>query len=168
MGRVTQTVSVVVMGVSGSGKTTMGELLAARLGVPFVDGDDLHPAANVEKMRSGHPLTDEDREPWLDVIGARLAESPVVIACSALKRVYRDRLRTAAPRLRLVYLRGSAGLLRHRMERRVGHYMPPRLLESQLATLEPPEDDERPIVLDVTGDPDALASHAIRELRGIV
>ncbi|MBI5160678.1 MAG: gluconokinase [Micrococcales bacterium] len=160
-------VSVVVMGVSGSGKTTMGELLASRLGVPFVDGDDLHPAANVEKMRAGRPLTDDDRDPWLDAVGARLAEGPVVLACSALKRAYRDRLRAAAPALRLIYLRGSAGLLRHRMEHRAGHYMPPRLLESQLATLEPPTEDERPIVLDVAGNPDALASHAIRELEGI-
>ena len=160
----TQVAPVLVMGVSGSGKTTLGELLAARLGVPFVDGDDLHPPANVEKMRRGRPLTDEDRIPWLDAVGERLAEGSVVLACSALKRAYRDRLREAAPGLRLVYLDGSAGLLRHRMEHRVGHYMPPRLLESQFAALEPPERDENPIRLDISGAPEALVSHVLREL----
>ena len=156
--------SVVVMGVSGSGKTTVGELIAQRIGVPFVDGDALHPAANVEKMRAGHPLTDEDRWPWLDAIGARLAEGPVVMACSALRRAYRDRLRSEAPGLRLVYLAGSPGILRNRMEHRHGHFMPPRLLESQFETLEVPDADEHAIVVDVAVPPDAVASQAARAL----
>jgi len=136
------------MGVSGSGKTTVGEGIAAALGVPFVDGDDLHPAANVAKMAAGVPLTDEDRAPWLDAVGARLAEGPVVIACSALRRAYRDRLRAAAPDLALVYLRVDRGVLARRLKRRPDHFMPASLLDSQLATLERPDGDEHAVVLD--------------------
>lgn len=138
---------VVVMGVSGSGKTTVGEALAVALGVPFADGDALHPAANVAKMAAGIPLDDADRAPWLDAIGAVLAAGPVVVACSALKRAYRDRLRTAAPDLELISLAVDRATLLDRMTHRT-HFMPPSLLDSQLATLEPPTADEHAIVID--------------------
>ena len=135
------------MGVSGSGKTTAGEALAAALGVPFEDGDALHPAANVAKMAAGIPLDDADRAPWLDAIGAVLAAGPVVVACSALKRAYRDRLRVAAPDLELVYLEVDRATLLDRMTHRT-HFMPPTLLDSQLATLEPPAAEEHALVMD--------------------
>jgi gluconokinase len=140
---------VVVMGVSGSGKSTVGAALADALGIPFVDGDALHPAANVAKMAAGIPLDDADRAPWLDAIGALLARGPVVVACSALKRAYRDRLRAAAPSLVLVFLDGSRELLADRMAARPGHFMPPALLDSQLATLERPALDEHALTADV-------------------
>jgi carbohydrate kinase (thermoresistant glucokinase family) len=140
---------VVVMGVSGSGKSTVGAALADALGVRFVDGDSLHPAANVAKMAAGIPLDDADRAPWLDAVAAVLAEGSVVIACSALRRVYRDRLRAAAPTLELVFLDGSRQLLASRMAARPGHFMPTALLDSQLATLEVPGDDEHPLTIDV-------------------
>lgn len=148
---------VVVMGVSGSGKTTVGAALADALGMPFTDGDALHPAANVAKMSAGIPLTDEDRAPWLDAIGAVLAAGPVVVACSALKRAYRDRLRTAAPDLQLVYLEADRDVLRDRMSQRT-HFMPPSLLDSQLATLEPPSADERAITVDTDAPLTTLVS----------
>jgi len=138
---------VVVMGVSGSGKTTIGAALADALGVPFADGDALHPAANVAKMASGIPLDDADRAPWLDAIGAVLASGPCVVACSALKRSYRDRLRGSAPTLELVYLEVDRATLLERMTHRT-HFMPPSLLDSQLATLEPPTVDEHALVVD--------------------
>lgn len=140
---------VVVMGVSGSGKTTVGAALADALGLPFVDGDELHPAANVAKMAAGIPLDDADRAPWLDAVGAVLAAGPVVAACSALKRAYRDRLRAAAPALELVFLDGSRELLASRLVARPGHFMPASLLDSQLATLERPSPDERPVTVDI-------------------
>jgi gluconokinase len=138
---------VVVMGVSGSGKTTVGEALAAALGVPFVDGDALHPAANVAKMAAGIPLDDADRAPWLDAIAAVLATGPVVVACSALKRAYRDRLRAGSPELELVFLEVDPATLLDRMTHR-RHFMPPSLLDSQLAALEPPALDEHAITVD--------------------
>ncbi len=138
---------LVVMGVSGSGKTTVGEALAVALGVPFVDGDSLHPKANVAKMAAGIPLDDADRVPWLDAIGLVLARGSVVVACSALKRAYRDRLRAAAPTLELVYLEVDRDTLLERMTHRV-HFMPASLLDSQLATLEPPTADEKPLIVD--------------------
>jgi carbohydrate kinase (thermoresistant glucokinase family) len=141
---------VVVMGVSGSGKTTVGAALADALGLRFVDGDALHPVANVAKMAAGIPLDDDDRAPWLDAIGAVLAGGPVVVACSALKRAYRDRLRAAAPRLELVFLDGDRELLASRMVARPGHFMPASLLDSQLATLEPPTADEQALTVDVS------------------
>jgi len=140
---------VVVMGVSGSGKSTVGAALADALGLRFVDGDSLHPAANVAKMAAGIPLDDADRAPWLDAIGQVLAAGPVVVACSALKRQYRDRLRAAAPTLRLVFLDGSRTLLASRMAARPGHFMPTSLLDSQLATLEVPGPDEHALTVDV-------------------
>jgi carbohydrate kinase (thermoresistant glucokinase family) len=141
---------VVIMGVSGSGKTTVGAALADALGMRFVDGDSLHPEANVARMAAGIPLDDADRAPWLDAIGTVLASGPVVVACSALKRVYRDRLRAAAPTLELVFLEGSRQVLAPRMTARPGHFMPPSLLESQLATLEPPTPDEHPLTVDIS------------------
>ncbi len=137
------------MGVSGSGKTTVGAALADALGLPFVDGDALHPAANVEKMAAGIPLDDADRAPWLDAVGRALAAGPVVVACSALKRVYRDRLRAAAPALQLVFLDGIHELLASRMAARPGHFMPTTLLDSQLATLEQPGSDEHALTAEI-------------------
>ncbi|MGN7798261.1 gluconokinase, partial [Leifsonia sp. 22587] len=153
-------VQVVVMGVSGSGKTTVGELLAERLGVPFVDGDALHPPANVAKMASGTPLTDEDRIPWLREVGRTLASTGpdgVVVACSALKRAYRDLIRAEAPAAVFAELDGTRELLAARMSERPGHFMPVSLLDSQLATLEPLQSDEAGLRLDVGRPPQALA-----------
>ncbi|MES2094461.1 MAG: gluconokinase [Actinomycetota bacterium] len=135
---------LVVMGVSGSGKTTVGIALAAALGVPFQDADDLHPAANVAKMAAGIALTDADRMPWLALVGAELAAAPegLVIACSALKRVYRQAILAAAPSTRFVFLDGSRELLESRVQHRRGHFMPASLLASQLAALEPLARDE--------------------------
>ncbi|CAN5476385.1 gluconokinase [soil metagenome] len=134
----------VVMGVSGSGKTTVGIALAAALGVPFLDADDLHPASNVAKLAAGIALTDDDRMPWLALVGAELAAAPegLVIACSALKRVYRQAILAAAPSTRFVFLDGSRELLEARVRHRHGHFMPASLLDSQLATLEPLAPDE--------------------------
>ncbi len=144
-------VPIVVMGVSGSGKTVAGTRLAAALGRPFVDADDLHPVANKQKMACGIPLTDDDRWGWLDTVGNRLAGGqPIVVACSALKRVYRDRLRGTAPDAVFVQLHGSRELLAERMGHRVHEYMPVTLLDSQLAMLEPLQEDERGVVVDVT------------------
>jgi len=153
---------VVVMGVSGSGKTAVGAALAEALGLRFVDGDALHPAANVAKMAAGIPLDDADRAPWLDAIGAVLAGGQVVVACSALKRAYRDRLRAAAPGLQLVFLDGSPVLLESRMTARPGHFMPASLLGSQLATLERPGPDEHALTTDIA-DPVAEIVAALVE-----
>lgn len=155
---------VVVMGVSGTGKTTIGRMLAAELDLPFVEGDDLHPLANTEKMAAGIPLTDADREPWLDLVAAELAR-PVVATCSALKRSYRDRLRVVAPDLVLVHLHGAPELLAQRMAGRSGHFMPTSLLRSQLDTLEPPAADEHPIVVDVAPAPDVIVARVLAALR---
>ncbi|WP_395638642.1 gluconokinase [Pseudolysinimonas sp.] len=155
---------VVVMGVSGTGKSTIGLALADALGIPFVEGDDLHPEANVAKMAAGIPLTDGDRAPWLDRIAAGL-DRPVVVACSALKRRYRDRLREAAPDLALVYLHGTPTLLAGRMEGREGHFMPTALLESQVATLEIPAPDEEAIPVDVALRPDEIVELVVGRLR---
>jgi gluconokinase len=134
-------VAIVVMGVSGAGKTTVGKRLAEALGARFIDGDDLHSDAARAKMAAGHALTDDDRWPWLDRIGAALAQgSRTVVACSALRRAYRDRLRAAAgPSLRFVYLDADRETMRARVAGRIGHYMPASLVDSQFAALEPPE-----------------------------
>jgi gluconokinase len=160
---------LVVMGVSGAGKTTVGELIAKRLDWPFIDGDDLQPKANIDKMRSGAPLTDADRAPWLAAIGiwmdARIkAAQPGVVACSALKRAYRDRLRSGRPQVCIVYLRGSESKIARRLARRRGHFWPPKLLASQFADLEPPGEDEHAIVVDIAGTPGAVAKAVIERL----
>jgi len=160
---------VVVMGVCGSGKTEVGRKLAARLGCDFLDGDDFHPPANVEKMRAGTPLTDADRWPWLDrlavEIGTRLTDGRGgVVACSALARRYRDRLRVGRPGVMLVHLDGDRDLLAQRLAARQGHFMPAALLDSQLATLERPAPEERAIVVDVAASPDVIAERIGRAI----
>ncbi|MEU3946919.1 gluconokinase [Streptomyces sp. NPDC029526] len=163
---------VVVMGVSGTGKTTVGTLLADRLGVPYAEADDFHPQANIEKMSAGTPLTDDDRWPWLDAIGdwARgRAGRGGVVSCSALKRAYRDRLREAAPGLVFLHLTGDRALVADRLAQRKGHFMPTGLLDSQFATLQPLEPDEAGIAVDVTPDPTEITERALAaltELRG--
>jgi gluconokinase len=141
---------VVVMGVTGSGKTTVGTALAERMGVPFADADDFHSPENVAKMRSGVPLTDVDRRPWLLAIGAWLAEHDegAVVTCSALKRVYRDTLREAAPTITFLHLHGDKDTVRARVAARKGHFMPQSLVDSQYADLEPLEADEKALVVD--------------------
>jgi len=159
-------VKVVVMGVSGCGKSTLGGALAERLQLPFVEGDELHPPRNVALMAAGTPLTDEDRQGWLEAIAARLAaEEGMVVACSALKRRYRDLLRRSAPDLRLVHLNGAAPVLDQRLRNRAGHYMPPSLLQSQLDTLELPGADEHAIVLDIGLTPEQQLARAENELQ---
>lgn len=161
---------VVVMGVSGAGKTTVGRKLADLLGVPFHEGDAFHPPANIAKMSAGTPLDDADRLPWLKAIAAeidRARESGrgMVVACSALKRAYRDILIGKRSDVRLAYLRGTRGLIEERMAARRNHFMPPALLNSQFATLEAPGPGENPIVVDVVGSPDALARRIAEQLR---
>ena len=137
--------AIIVMGVAGSGKTAVGEPLAAELGLPFGDADTFHPSANVAKMAAGTPLTDDDRWPWLDAIGAAIRDAPrgIVVTCSALKRVYRDRIRRAAGRsVQFVFLDPGRATLESRLATRRGHFFPPSLLDSQLATLERPGPDE--------------------------
>lgn len=135
---------IVIMGVAGCGKSSVGEGLAARLGIPYRDGDDLHTPEAVEKMRAGTPLTDEDRWPWLDRVAEVLAKgAPVIVGCSALRRAYRDRIRAGAGGpVRFVHLAGSREVILARMAARKGHYMPTSLLDSQFATLEAPGPDE--------------------------
>jgi gluconokinase len=153
--------ALVVMGVCGAGKTEIGKRLAEALQWTFVDADDFHPPANVEKMRAGTPLTDADRWPWLDALAAELRDATagrgtIVLACSALTRRYRDRLGLPNPRIRLVHLDDPSGVIRQRMERRAGHFMPTALLDSQLALLERPTPDERPTIVDVASEPGAI------------
>ncbi|POX58188.1 gluconokinase [Streptomyces sp. Ru62] len=156
---------VVVTGVAGIGKTTVARLLAQRLAVPFADGDDFHSPAHIAKMSAGTPLDDADRRPWLESIGRWLHEHDVagtgaVVACSALKRRYRDTLRTACPDAFFLHLTADRELLASRLRRRHGHFMPGSLLDSQLATLEPLEPDERGAQLDAAPTPGALADLA--------
>ena len=149
---------LVVMGVSGSGKSTVGAALAQRLRVPYEDADDLHPPENVAKMSAGHALDDDDRYPWLEAVGGWLAEHPDggVMACSALKRRYRDQLRRHAPDLEFVLLEGTSEVIGRRQASRPGHFMPASLLASQFATLEPLETDEDGVVIDVDQSVDAI------------
>ena len=162
----TSRLSLVVMGVSGSGKSVVGAALAQRLKVPFGDADDMHPEANIAKMSAGHPLDDADREPWLMGIGDWLAARPqgAVIACSALKHAYRDILREHAPGVRFVHLDGSHEVIARRQASRPGHFMPPSLLGSQFATLEPLGPDEDGIVVDVTRSIDEIVDEAATRL----
>ncbi|WGH78185.1 gluconokinase [Jannaschia ovalis] len=157
---------LVVMGVTSTGKTEVGQRLAARLDGRFIDGDDLHPPANVAKMAKGIPLEDADRWPWLDSVGEALAatEGTVVIACSALKRAYRDRIRDAAGAVRFVHLTGPKSVIAERMKRRTGHFMPLSLLDSQLATLEPPRPDEDAVEADLRKAPAELAAAIVKKL----
>lgn len=153
-------VPVVVMGVSGSGKSSVGAALADRLQVLFEDGDDLHPASNVAKMSRGEPLDDDDRRPWLDRVGAWLGEhgDGGVIACSALKRSYRDRLRGHVENLDFLLLQGDPRLIAQRQAARPRHFMPTSLVGSQLATLEPLAPDERGLVVDVAASVDEIVA----------
>lgn len=160
---------VVVMGVSGSGKSTVGRELAAVLDVPYAEGDEFHPAANVAKMAAGIPLDDADRAPWLDAVAGWMAEHTVgggVITCSALKRVYRDRLRAAAPAAFFLHLAAPRDELAHRMTERSGHFMPASLLDSQLAALEPLGPDEHGTVVDATQPAAELARAGAAVLAG--
>ncbi len=149
------------MGVAGCGKSTVGELLAGGLRAPFLDGDSLHPQANIEKMRAGTPLNDEDRVPWLEEIRRRFAaavDAPPVIACSALKRRHRDTIRSAAKDVVFVHLDGPVDLLAERMNARPGHFMPASLLQSQLEFLEPLEADEAGVVVSIAQSTEARAA----------
>ncbi len=160
---------VCVMGVSGAGKTVVGTRLANTLGVAYLDGDDVHPAENVRKMAQGISLTDDDRRGWLVTIAARLAEarrsgSGLVVACSALKRAYRDILRSADADLRFVHLTGDRALIEQRMAQRTGHFMPATLLDSQLATLEPPDPDEHAWSFDLADTPESIVAQIVKGL----
>lgn len=150
---------IVVMGVSGSGKSTVGAALAQRLRVPFADADDFHPAANIEKMTAGQALDDDDRYPWLEAIGAWLAERCAaggVMSCSALKRKYRDQLRSHCPEVEFFHLDGTPDVIGRRQASRPGHFMPASLLVSQFETLEPLDDDERGVRIDVDQSIDSI------------
>jgi len=156
----------VVMGVSGAGKSTVGEALAAHLGVPYADGDDLHPAANVAKMSAGHPLDDEDRQPWLVAVGRWLAAQPdgAVVSCSALRRSYRETLRAQADGICFVHLVGPASVVAERVAGRPDHFMPPSLVASQYADLEPLEADEPGIAVPFVWPLDRIVGHALNRL----
>ncbi len=161
---------IVVMGVAGSGKTTVARRLARRLGWPFLEGDALHPRANVEKMRSGVALTDADRAPWLDAIAAWIAETRAaglhrVVACSALRRAYRERLAHGREDVVFVYLRGERALLDRRLGAREGHFMPASLLASQLAALEPPGPGENAIMVAIEGPPEGVVDDIVFQLQ---
>lgn len=157
---------VVVMGVSGCGKTTVGRLLSQQMGLAFIEGDELHPPRNVALMASGTPLTDEDRVDWLAAVGRALVQQSggAVASCSALRRRYRDQLREIVPGLVFVHLHGSRAMLAQRLAQRKGHYMPASLLDSQLQTLEPPTPDEAAMRLDIEDAPEALAQQAAQLL----
>ena len=157
---------IVVMGVSGSGKSVVGAALAEALGGRFAEGDRLHPPENISRMAAGMPLRDEDRWGWLDAIAMEIAEAErqgrtLVVACSALKRIYRDRLRRASPNLRLVYLEIGRDTTAARVAARKGHFMPATLIDSQFADLQPPTPDEGPLMLDATRNPDELVASAV-------
>lgn len=164
---------IVVMGVSGSGKSTVGSALAQRLWAPFLDADTLHPPANIAKMTAGEPLNDDDRYLWLDRVGQWLADHPDggVVSCSALTRKYRDQLRVHCPQVEFLHLRGSPELISSRLADRSGHFMPAALLRSQLDTLEPLGADEAGVTVDIGQDVDAiidtfLAGSAARQHTG--
>lgn len=157
---------LVVMGVSGSGKSTVGAAIAQRLRVPFADADDFHPAANIAKMSAGQALDDRDRHPWLEAIGEWLAAHPdgAVMSCSALKRRYRDRLRHHLHTVEFLHLHGSREVIAARQASRPGHFMPSSLLSSQFATLEPLAPDEHGLVIDVDQDIDAIVQQYVDRL----
>jgi gluconokinase len=159
---------IIVMGVSGCGKSSVGERLAAHFGLTYVEGDALHPAGNVAKMAAGTPLSDEDRWPWLDRIGAEMASHrqegrPIVVSCSALKKIYRDHLRQAVGgKLDFVFLEGSFEVLSARMAARKGHFMPVSLLESQMKTLEPPTGEPGVVTVNIGGSKEDTVIAAIK------
>jgi len=162
--------AIVVMGVSGAGKSTVGRLIAAQLDCPFRDADSFHPKANIEKMASGHPLTDDDRWPWLEAIAAYIAEhraagTRCVVTCSALKRAYRDIVTGhQSADVRLVYLEGDFDLIAARLAARQGHFMPPALLQSQFDALEEPAADERAITVSIDATPEEIAANVLKQL----
>jgi gluconokinase len=164
---------VIVMGVSGCGKTSVGEGLAAALNCRFIEGDSLHPSANIEKDVGRHSPGDDDRWPWLDIIGGLIGESVarnerIIVSCSALKKVYRDRLRTeAGGRLAFVFLEGSRAVLEGRMKARAGHFMPASLLDSQFATLEPPTGERDVVTVDVDLTADEIVGKALTGLQDL-
>lgn len=160
---------IVVMGVSGCGKSTVGRALAQALGRAYVEGDELHPPRNVALMAAGTPLTDDDRAGWLDAVAQRLvdeaARTPgVVVSCSALKRAYRNRLRAAAPGMKFVYLHGPLALLQQRLAQRKGHYMPASLLQSQLDALQPPTADEAALAFEISPGPERIVRDVVAAL----
>ena len=162
--------ALIVMGVAGSGKSTIGETLAARLGWVFEDGDRFHPASNVAKMSAGQPLTDEDRWPWLKAIADEIdrlcaAGERAVVACSALRRTYRDILVHGRNDVQIVYLNGTQQLIADRLGRRKGHFMPPGLLASQFKTLEPPANDEHPFTVSIDAPVEAIVDDIARQLK---
>src|SRR3954453_16775268 len=162
--------ALVVMGVSGSGKSTIADALAARLGWRYEDGDKIHPPGTVAKMGAGHPLTDEDRCPWLQAIADEIdriciAGQRAVIACSALKRVYRDMLVHGRDDVRIVFLNGTQDLIADRLAARKGHFMPPGLPASQFRTLQPPQPDERPITVSIDAPVEAIVDDIVSQLK---
>jgi gluconokinase len=162
--------ALVVMGVSGSGKSTIADRLAARLGWRYEDGDKFHPPGNVAKMSAGHPLTDEDRWPWLRAIADEIdrvceAGQRAVIACSALKRAYREILVHERNDVRIVFLNGTQDLIAERLAARKGHFMPPGLLTSQFRTLEPPQLNERPIIVSIDASVEAIVDDIVRQMK---
>ena len=161
------TLRIVIMGVAGCGKSTLGAALSARLGIPYRDGDDLHSSSNVEKMRAGIPLTDADRWPWLEAVAAELEDhAPMIIGCSALKRVYRDHIREGAGGpVTFVHLSGSRALIAARMQHRPGHFMPLSLLDSQFAALEPPTASEG-LSVDIEPPISAITETILAALKG--
>lgn len=164
--------AIIVMGVSGCGKSSVGALLASKLGQPFIEGDVLHPDSNVKKMAEGTPLTDDDRWPWLDVIGNEISSAlskgeGIIISCSALKKIYRDHLRKAAGgKLAFVFLEGTPELLAKRMGARTGHFMPTSLLASQLATLEVPTGEPGVVTVSIDQGLEGIVEDAMRGLGG--
>jgi gluconokinase len=157
------------MGVAGCGKSAAGAVLAARLGATYLDGDDLHPPENIEKMSRGEPLSDEDRWPWLTLIGQRLAnpDGILILGCSALKRRYRDHIRAeAGAPVTFVHLSGTKEVITRRMAARVGHFMPTSLIDSQFAALEPPAADENAITVDIDNTLEAIVANLMRSLHG--
>ena len=163
--------ALIVMGVSGSGKSTVASRLAERLGWTFEDGDRFHPASNVAKMSAGHPLNDEDRRPWLQAIADEIgrvcdAGGHVVIACSALKRAYRDILLGGRSDVRFVFLDGGKALIAERLAARKDHFMPPGLLDSQFKTLEPPQADERPITVSIDAPVETIVNNIVAHMTG--
>jgi gluconokinase len=160
---------LVVMGVSGAGKTTIARALADELGWPMAEADEFHPAANIEKMSAGIPLTDDDRTPWLEALRAWITErseagESTIVTCSALKRTYRDLLRQARARVRFVHLAGDAPLILRRLTSRADHFMPPSLLDSQFADLEPLADDEDGVIVDLDASPERIVTATLARL----